>query len=64
MGRAGGKARSKKLSARRRSEIARKGAEATNAKRWGATRKKKDAKSLDDKREDAEDGDAAKVTAA
>ena len=44
MGRKGGKARAKKLSARRRKEIARKAGIAGNKKRWGKK------KSLDAKR--------------
>lgn len=63
LGRVGGKARAKKLTQKERSEIARKGAEATNAKRWGTKKKKKAAKSLDAKREAADDACVARVTA-
>ena len=39
-GKIGGKRRAKKLSARRRSEIARLGAKATNRARWGKPKKR------------------------
>jgi len=65
IGKRGGKARKKALTQKERSAIARMGAEATNAKRWGAKRKKKAKKSLDRQAKDADSpGHAARVTAA